>query len=87
MIDVAPSHPSPSASISRPTAPGSGSAPAATISLPTLLNALTAAYAAGDAPRGEQLLLKALDEQLPWDVVCAAAARGVAEHHGEHSRA
>ena len=87
MIDVAPIHPRSSASTLSPAAPGTGSALAVTVSLPTLLNALTAAYAAGDAPRGEQLLLKALDEQLPWDVVCAAAARGVAEHHGEQSRA
>jgi hypothetical protein len=55
--------------------------------LPLLLHALTEAYAAGDAPRGEQLLLEALDGQIPWDVVCAAAARGISARYGGQPRA
>lgn len=43
-----------------------------------ILTDLTTAYAAGDAPHGERLFTEALDRDLPWDVVCAAAARGVA---------
>ena len=38
-------------------------------------------YARGDAVRGESLLEQALDLDLPWDEVCAAAARGVARHY------
>ena len=48
-----------------------------------LLDAIAEAYAAGDSPRGEQLLARALDHDLPWNDVCAAAARGVARHFGE----
>jgi hypothetical protein len=58
-----------------------------TVPLPTLLHAIAQAYAAGDAPLGERLFLQALDEYLPWDVVCAAAARGVAARYGEQPRA
>ncbi len=68
------------------TAPTVGIADA-TVPLPTLLHALTSTYAAGDAPLGEQLLLQALDEQLPWDMVCTAAAQGIAAHRAEQSRA
>jgi hypothetical protein len=59
------------------------------IQLPTKpeLDALTDAYAAGDAPRGEQLLIDALDDDLPWDTVCAAVARGVARRFNEQPRA
>jgi hypothetical protein len=51
------------------------------------LDALTDAYAVGDVPRGEQLLFDALDDDLPWDQVCAAVARGVAQRFGEQPRA
>jgi hypothetical protein len=51
-----------------------------------LLDALTRAYAAGDAVLGEYLLGQALDEGLPWDQVCAAAARGSARRASEGSR-
>ena len=50
-----------------------------------MLNAIAEAYAAGDSPRGEHLLVRALDDDLPWDEVCAAAARGVARRFGETS--
>ena len=49
---------------------------------PSLLDALTDAYALGDAPRGELLLLDALDQGLPWDEVATAAARGNARRYG-----
>jgi hypothetical protein len=61
--------------------------PDVAVPLPTLLQAITEAYSAGDAPRGEQLLLKALDEQLPWDMVCAAAAQGIAAGRDAQSHA
>ena len=48
-----------------------------------LLQAIAEAYATGDSPRGEHLLVRALDDDLPWDEVCDAAARGVARHFGE----
>jgi hypothetical protein len=59
------------------------------IQLPTQpeLDALTDAYATGDASRGEQLLFDALDDDLPWDEVCAAVARGVARRYAERPRA
>ena len=44
----------------------------------SLLDELTDAYAVGDAPLGEMLLLEALDQGLPWDEVATAAARGTA---------
>jgi len=50
--------------------------------LPTrMLDALADAYARGDAPRGERLLVEALDHDLPWDQVCAAAAMGVGRRY------
>ncbi len=49
----------------------------------TVLEAIAEAYSAGDAPHGERLLMQALDDGLPWDQVCAAAARGVARRYGE----
>src|SRR5436853_529467 len=49
-----------------------------------LLDAIAQAYAEGDAPRGEHLLTQALDDDLPWDEVCAAAARGVSVRFGDH---
>lgn len=52
---------------------------------PAVLAELTAAYATGDAPLGEYLLAQALDEGRPWDEVCAAAARGIAQHVAERS--
>ncbi len=48
----------------------------------TLLDELTDAYAVGDAPLGEHLLLEALDQGLPWDEVATAAARGMALRYG-----
>ena len=56
--------------------------------LPTrMLEALADAYARGDAARGEQLLVEALDRDLPWDQVCTAAAIGMTRRyeaqHGE----
>ena len=54
-----------------------------TVQTVTLLDAIAGAYTAGDAPRGERLLAQALDDGLPWDEVCAAAARGVARRFGE----
>ena len=53
----------------------------------SLLDAIAQAYAAGDAPYGERLFTQALDDDLPWDQVCAAAARGVAQRYGEQNRA
>jgi hypothetical protein len=50
---------------------------------PSLLDAIAHAYADGDAPLGENLLARALDDDLPWDVVCAAAARGISQRFGE----
>ena len=48
----------------------------------SLLDELTDAYAAGDAPLGELLLLDALDQGVPWDAVATSAARGMAVRHG-----
>jgi hypothetical protein len=48
-----------------------------------LLHTLADAYACGDFPRGEALLAQALDHGLPWDEVCAAAARGMAARYPE----
>ena len=52
----------------------------------SLLQELTDAYVAGDAPLGEYLLGQALDAGEPWDEVCAAAARGIARQHAERAR-
>lgn len=52
----------------------------------TALDAIAAAFTAGDAPHGERLFVQALDDGLPWDQVCAAAARGVARRYGERDR-
>lgn len=51
-----------------------------------VLDAIAEAYAAGDAPYGELLFSQALDDGLPWDRVCAAAARGAAQRYGERAR-
>ena len=51
------------------------------------LDAIIQAYAGGDAPLGEHLFGQALDDGLPWDQVCAAAARGIAQRYGERDRA
>jgi hypothetical protein len=48
-----------------------------------MLTDLTEAYAAGDVTLGEQLLMQALDDDLPWDEVCSAAARGIARRYDE----
>jgi hypothetical protein len=50
------------------------------------LDAITQAYAAGDAPSGELLHQRALDLGLPWDRVCAAAARGIAQRYDRNER-
>lgn len=50
------------------------------------LDAIAEAYAAGDTPIAERLLTLALDDDLPWDDVCAAAARGIARRFGEQPR-
>jgi hypothetical protein len=52
----------------------------------SVLEALAEAYATGDNPLGEHLLGQALDDDLPWDQVCAAAARGIARHRAEQTR-
>ena len=52
----------------------------------TVLDAIADAYTTGDAPHGERLFAQALDDGLPWDQVCAAAARGVARRYGERAR-
>jgi hypothetical protein len=61
-------------------------APATASTLEVTLEAIADAFAAGDNPLGEILLGRALDDDLPWDDVCAAAARGVAERFGEGHR-
>jgi hypothetical protein len=48
-----------------------------------LLQELESTYAAGDVRRAESLFMRALEGDLPWDEVCAAAARGIAKHFGE----
>jgi hypothetical protein len=48
----------------------------------SLLDAIADAYAAGDAPLGERLFEQALDDELPWTDLCAAAARGGARRFG-----
>ena len=53
---------------------------------PAILDAIAEAYTAGDAPHGERLFTRALDDGLPWDQVCAAAARGVAQRFGGQDR-
>jgi hypothetical protein len=50
------------------------------------LDAITQAYANGAAQKGELLLTQALDLGLPWDQVCAAAARGIAQQYDRHER-
>jgi len=52
-----------------------------------VLDALADAYAQGDAPRGERLFETALDLDLPWDQVCAAAAHGVTRRYAERTGA
>ena len=61
-------------------------APHASKQVAPLLDAIAEAYTAGDAPHGERLFAQALDDGLPWDQVCAAAARGVARRYGEPDR-
>jgi hypothetical protein len=58
-----------------------------TLHASSALDAIAEAYAAGDAPYGEHLFTQALDDGLPWDQVCAAAARGVALRYGGRDRA
>ena len=50
------------------------------------LEAITQAYANGATQQGELLLTQALDLGLPWDQVCAAAARGIAQQYDRHER-
>src|SRR4051794_10777115 len=49
----------------------------------SILDSIAEAYAAGNSPLGEVLLSQALDDELPWNEVCAAAARGVARRFDE----
>lgn len=51
-----------------------------------LLGALSEAFARGDAPRGESLLIQALDAGVPWDQATAAAAHGMARRYERRLR-
>ena len=64
-------------------------APASTplVTTTASLDDITQAYAAGDPLAGEELLTRALDLGLPWDQVCAAAARGIAQRYDGPERA
>jgi hypothetical protein len=64
--------------LTAPTAP--------TVQIISELDAIADAYAAGDPAHGERLLSRALDDDLPCDQVCAAAARGIARRYGEPDR-
>ena len=66
--------------------PLSEAAPVTNTGIATRLNAVADAYARGDNPLAELLFAEALDDDLPWDVVCAAAARGIARRHDERCR-
>lgn len=69
----------PSVTVQNPPAVSpDGTAHTAPAPLPTMLQSIVEAYIADNAPLGERLLLRALDDGLPWDAVCAAAARGIA---------
>ena len=57
-----------------------------TVQIVFVLDAIADAYAAGNPAHGERLLSRALDDDLPWDQVCAAAARGIARRYGEPDR-
>jgi hypothetical protein len=50
------------------------------------LDAITEAYANGATQTAELLLTQALDLGLPWDQVCTAAARGIAQRYDGHER-
>lgn len=50
-----------------------------------LLEALTDAFASGDAPCGENLLTHALDAGIPWDHVTTAAANGMSRRYDERA--
>ena len=52
----------------------------------SLLDAISHAYAQGNTPLAERLFTQALDDELPWNEICAAAARGVSERYGDHER-
>jgi hypothetical protein len=54
--------------------------------LDTRLDAITQAYGEGDTLYGELLFTRALDDGLPWDQVCAAAASGIAQHYDRRGR-
>jgi hypothetical protein len=49
---------------------------------PALLDALRQAFARGDGPQGDRLLLTALESELPWDCVARTVAEGVALRYG-----
>jgi hypothetical protein len=49
-----------------------------TVEQPALLDALRQAFARGDGPQGDSLLLAALETDLPWDRVARTVAEGVA---------
>jgi hypothetical protein len=48
----------------------------------SILDDITRAYASGDAVLAEHLFAEALDADLPWNEVCAAAALGVSTRYG-----
>jgi hypothetical protein len=50
------------------------------------LDAIAQAHADGDAPHAELLFIQALDDGLPWDQVCTAAARGITQRYGGPER-
>ncbi len=60
--------------------------PPVPIETPSPLEAIAEAYALGDAPSGELLFSQALDDGLPWDHVCAAAAQGIAQRYSGQAR-
>jgi len=51
----------------------------------TTISVMASAFGAGDNPRGEELLLTALDLGAPWDVVTTAAARALIEYRAGES--
>jgi hypothetical protein len=51
----------------------------------TTIGAMALAFGAGDNPRGEELLLTALDLGALWDVVTTAAARALVGYRAGES--
>ena len=46
----------------------------------TTISAMASAFLTGDNADGEELLLAALDQGVPWDVATTAAAQALIEH-------